>query len=95
MKINFNNGQIISINEEAQQEQTGAVIEENEPHSVELSINANGKYSGKVKVYAKTPEEALKGACKIASIVETIIREKNQAPGFSKTWQEINGSKKV
>lgn len=91
MKVNFNNGQVISINEEAQAEQASAEIREEEPHSVELSINQNGKYSGKVKVYAKTPEEALKKAGQIAVSIETIIREKNGInAGFKETWNAVN-----
>lgn len=98
MKVNFNNGQVVSINEEAQSEPTqyigynpSAEIREEEPHSVELSINQNGKYSGKVKVYAKTPEEALKKAGQIAVSIETIIREKNGInAGFKETWNAVN-----
>ena len=31
-----------------------------QPHSVKFSINAKLQYSAEIKVYAKTPEEALK-----------------------------------
>lgn len=48
-----------------------------QPHSVEISINAKGQYSGKVKVYAVTPEEALEHALKKAEQLEKVIQDKN------------------
>ena len=45
--------------------------------SVEISINAKGHYSAKVKVYADTVEEALSLADAKATILETTIRSKN------------------
>ena len=51
------------------------VIEQ--PNSVKLAINAKGNFSGEVKVYAKTIEEALKKCTEISKSVETLIKEKN------------------
>lgn len=47
------------------------------PNSVEISINAKGAYSGKVKVYAPTIEEAMESAKKKAEELEALIRSKN------------------
>jgi len=65
---------ILSINEE---KPTEVIKDREEPNSVEFSINQALRYSAKIKVYAKTPDEALKEACRIASQVEVIIKEKN------------------
>jgi hypothetical protein len=46
--------------------------------SVELSINAKGQYSGKVKVYAFSVADAMKEAIAKAKELETLIAEKNQ-----------------
>ena len=48
-----------------------------QPNSVEISINAKGQWSGKVKVYAGTIEEALSTALKKAKELEVVISEKN------------------
>ena len=45
--------------------------------SVEISINAKGQWSGKVKAYANTVEEAMTLADSKASALETRITEKN------------------
>lgn len=47
------------------------------PDSCELSINAKGQYSGKVKVYAETIDEALQRCIEKAGEVEQLIRAKN------------------
>jgi len=47
------------------------------PNSVEISINAKGQFSGKIKVYAETIEEAMKLSCEKAVEIEKIIKEKN------------------
>ena len=46
-------------------------------NSVEISINAKGQFSGKVKVYADTINEAMKLATLKAGELEIIIKEKN------------------
>ena len=46
-------------------------------NSVEFDVNAKGMYSGKVKVYAETSEQAMKSACERAKEMEKIIKEKN------------------
>ncbi len=48
-----------------------------QPHSVEISINAKGQFSGKVKCYATTPEEAMMQAKAKADELEALIKEKN------------------
>ena len=53
-------------------------IQTEQPNSTEISINAKGQYSGKVKVYAKTIEEAYSTALTHAEKLEGIIKGKNQ-----------------
>jgi len=48
------------------------------PNSCEISINAQGKYSGKVKAYAATVEEAVELAVVKAQQLETLIKQKNE-----------------
>lgn len=48
-----------------------------QPHSVEISINAKGQYSGKVKVYGQTPEEAMSICLKRAEELDNLIKTKN------------------
>ena len=48
-----------------------------QPHSVEISINAKGQYSGKVKVYATTITEAMKLSKEKAEELEALVRLKN------------------
>lgn len=48
-----------------------------QPHSVEISVNAKGLYSGKVKVYAKTIDEAMKSAVTKADELAMLIAGKN------------------
>lgn len=50
---------------------------EEEPNSTEISINAKGQYSGKVKAYSKTLEEAYNLALNKAKELEKLIKEKN------------------
>ena len=45
--------------------------------SVELSVNAKGQWSGKVKVYADTVEEAFNLAEQKAKVLAFAIEEKN------------------
>lgn len=47
------------------------------PNSVEISISTKGVWSGKVKVYAPTSEEALEKAIKRAEELKLIIGGKN------------------
>ncbi len=49
-----------------------------EQHSVEISINAKGQYSGKTKCYGLTPEEAYKRTLNLIQSLETLIKEKNK-----------------
>ena len=49
-----------------------------QPNSCEISVNAKGQYSGKIKVYAETIEEAFDKSEKYAKKVEDLIKEKNQ-----------------
>lgn len=48
-----------------------------QPHSVEISINAKGAWSGCVKVYGTSPDEAMANALKKAKELEVLIAEKN------------------
>lgn len=48
------------------------------PDSCEISINAKGLFSGKVKCYAGTLEEAMKEALRKAAELEVLIKTKNQ-----------------
>jgi len=45
--------------------------------SVKISVNAKGQFSGEVKCYALTPDEAMEQATKLVVTMEAIIREKN------------------
>jgi|APSaa5957512622_1039677.scaffolds.fasta_scaffold254855_3 hypothetical protein len=49
-----------------------------QPHSCKVAINAKGQYSGEVKVYAVTPEDALKKAKELAGKLEVTIKERNE-----------------
>lgn len=49
-----------------------------QPNSVEISINAKGQYSGKVKVYAETISEAMEKAKEKAEELRKLIQEKNK-----------------
>jgi len=46
-------------------------------NSVEISVNAKQLYSGKVKVYAETIEEAMKLSVAKAEELQTLISIKN------------------
>jgi len=48
------------------------------PHSVEISVNAKGQYSGKVKVYAETIEKAMELSLLKAKELNIVISEANQ-----------------
>ena len=52
-----------------------------QPNSVEFSVNAKGQYSGKCKVYAKTIEEAYAKALEVSAELEEQINEKNKPKG--------------
>jgi hypothetical protein len=55
-------------------EQTKTLERQN---SIKISINAKRQYSGEVKVYAETIEEAMKLCLEKAKEMEIIIQEKN------------------
>jgi len=57
-------------------EETNEQTEE-QPNSVEISVNAKGQYSGKVKVYAKTINDAYILAVNKAKELEELIKTKN------------------
>jgi len=48
-----------------------------QPNSCEISVNAKGLWAGKIKVYAKTIDEAMVFALKKASELDVLISEKN------------------
>lgn len=48
-----------------------------QPNSVEVSINAKGQWSGKVKSYAATVDEAMARTLQKAEELESIIQKKN------------------
>ena len=48
-----------------------------QPHSVEISINAKGSWSGCVKCYGPTCDDAMTNALRKAKELETLIKEKN------------------
>ena len=48
-----------------------------QPNSVEVSINAKGQYSGKVKVYKPTIKEAYDTVTEYAEKLEKLISSKN------------------
>ena len=56
--------------------ETETTIEQ--PNSVEIGINAKGMYSGKVKVYAHTIEDAFKTCVLKAEELSSLIAQKNQ-----------------
>jgi len=47
------------------------------PDSVEISINAKGHYSAKIKAYASTIDEAMRLSLAKAKELEIIIKERN------------------
>ena len=48
-----------------------------QPNSVEISTNAKGQISGKVKVYSGTIEEAYSKACEFSDSLTRRIKDKN------------------
>jgi hypothetical protein len=52
-------------------------VQTDKTDSVEISINAKGLMSGKVKCYAKTSEEAMKLATTRAAELKAMIGENN------------------
>ena len=53
------------------------ITEIEKPNSVEISINAKGQYSGKVKVYGKTIDEAFEESIIYSEKLNTLIKLKN------------------
>ena len=53
-------------------------IQIEKPNSCEISINGKGQYSGKVKVYAETIDEARAKAISEAWELEQLIKTKNK-----------------
>jgi len=49
------------------------------PHSCKIAVNAKGQWSGEVKVYADTINEALQKAIQKADELADIIADKNGA----------------
>ena len=49
-----------------------------ERNSCEISINAKGKWSGKVKAYGITVDDSFRKAMKIAIKLESLIGVKNE-----------------
>tara|TARA_Y100000310_G_scaffold78214_1_gene74849 strand:- start:966 stop:1145 length:180 start_codon:yes stop_codon:yes gene_type:complete len=49
-----------------------------QPNSTEISINAKGQYSGKVKCYGETPGQAYDNAVEYSDKLNSIIKEKNK-----------------
>ncbi len=49
-----------------------------QPNSVEISINAKGKYGGKVKVYGKTIEQAFEESVIYSEKLNSLIKLKNE-----------------
>jgi redox-regulated HSP33 family molecular chaperone len=49
-----------------------------QPNSVEISVNAKGQYSGKVKVYSKTIEEAFEQSVVYSEKLNSLIKLKNE-----------------
>jgi len=49
-----------------------------QPNSCEVSINAKGQFSGKVKVYAQTIQEAFDKTMIFSDKLERLIKEKNK-----------------
>lgn len=47
------------------------------PHSVKISINAKGHYSGEVKCYGTSPEDAFSKTLTLATVLEDLISKKN------------------
>ena len=62
---------------EINMESTQKVITE-KPHSVEISVNAKGQYSGKVKVYAESIEKAMELSLLKAKELDIVIAGRNQ-----------------
>lgn len=53
-------------------------IEIEKPNSCEISINAKGQFSGKIKVYAETIDKAYNEAILKAEQLEVFIKKKNE-----------------
>ena len=67
--------EIIEIRKAIESSQNLSMTEK--PHSVEISVNAKGQYSGKVKVYAETIEMAMELSLAKAKELGLIIEETN------------------
>lgn len=55
----------------------GKEIVKEQPNSCEISINAKGDYSGKIKVYSEFIENAMQKAILRAEELEELITKKN------------------
>ena len=66
---------IICLKLNAKAENTEKLIEQ--PNSCEISVNAKGQYSGKIKVYAATIDDAMVLAKAKAEDLEKLIKAKN------------------
>jgi len=53
-------------------------IKNDTPHSVEISINAKGQFSGKVKCYGATPDDAYEVTLGLSQKLEELIKQKNK-----------------
>ena len=53
-------------------------IRKESPHSVEFSITSKGLWSGKVKAYADTPQQAMGEALLVAEKINMICKSKNR-----------------
>jgi len=49
------------------------------PNSVKFAINAKGQWSGEVKAYAETIDEAMELGLKKAKYMDTVIKNANKA----------------
>jgi len=49
------------------------------PNSVKFAINASGKWSGEVKAYSETIDEAMNLALKKAKYMDTVIKNANKS----------------
>jgi|TARA_B100002003_G_C14146953_1_gene551547 biopolymer transport protein ExbD len=63
--------------ENQQSNETSREIRESQS-SVEVSVNAKGQWSGKVKAYADSSDEAMVDALAKAQKLDTLIRSKNK-----------------
>lgn len=53
------------------------IVPVEERHSVKISINAKGQWSGEVKCYGQTPNEAMRRALHQAEALASLIKKEN------------------